>query len=51
MTADAMPEDVARCRAAGMDDYLAKPVGLASLVPVLERRLAAEPAQPAALTC
>jgi signal transduction histidine kinase/CheY-like chemotaxis protein len=31
MTADAMPEDVARCRAAGMAAHLAKPVSRAAL--------------------
>ncbi len=35
MTADAMPEDVARCRAAGMGGHLAKPVSRAALGAVL----------------
>jgi signal transduction histidine kinase/ActR/RegA family two-component response regulator len=39
MTADAMPDDVARCLAAGMDAHLAKPISIASLAGVLERFL------------
>jgi signal transduction histidine kinase/ActR/RegA family two-component response regulator len=39
MTADAMPEDVARCLAAGMNAHLAKPVSIAGLAAVLERFL------------
>jgi CheY-like chemotaxis protein len=42
MTADAMPEDVARCLAAGMDGHLAKPVSMAGLAGVLERHLGAD---------
>jgi CheY-like chemotaxis protein/HPt (histidine-containing phosphotransfer) domain-containing protein len=39
VTADAMSGEEERCRAAGMDDYLAKPVGLDSLRKVLQRWL------------
>jgi CheY-like chemotaxis protein len=41
MTADAMPEDVARCLAAGMDAHLAKPVSVNALCDVLNHLLAA----------
>lgn len=37
MTGSAMPGDRERCIAAGMDDYLAKPVQLAELAQLLER--------------
>jgi len=37
MTAHVLPEDVARCRIAGMDDHLPKPVTLERLRRVLER--------------
>ena len=39
VTADAMAGEEERCKAAGMDDYLAKPVGLDSLRQVLTRWL------------
>jgi CheY-like chemotaxis protein len=37
MTADTFENDTKRCRAAGMDDYLAKPFRLTELAQVLER--------------
>ena len=40
LTADAYEEDQRRCRAAGMDDFLVKPLGVATLIRVLERYLA-----------
>lgn len=39
VTADAMAGEEERCKAAGMDDYLAKPVGLDGLRAVLKRWL------------
>ncbi len=41
LTALAMPGDADRCRAAGANDYLAKPVKLKQLAAVVERHLAA----------
>jgi len=40
LTANAMQGDEARCREAGMDDYLSKPLRQADLVALLSRRLA-----------
>jgi signal transduction histidine kinase/ActR/RegA family two-component response regulator len=42
MTADAMPEDVARCLAAGMNAHLAKPVSQAGLFAIVSRALAGD---------
>jgi CheY-like chemotaxis protein len=47
MTADAMPEDVARCLAAGMNAHLAKPVSMKALGQVLSQILAADEADEA----
>ncbi|MEZ4451466.1 MAG: ATP-binding protein [Nannocystaceae bacterium] len=41
MTAEALSGDEARCRAAGMDDYLTKPVQMQALSEALRRGLAA----------
>ena len=43
MTANAMPEDRARCLAAGMDDYLSKPVQVQALRETLSRWSAPPP--------
>lgn len=44
VTANAQPEDRLRCLAAGMNDYLTKPVRRADLLGALERWLAPQPA-------
>ena len=41
LTANALPEEATRCREAGMDDYLTKPVRLAGLGAALEKWLGA----------
>ena len=41
VTADAMPEDAARCLAAGMDAHLAKPISHHALYTAMERLLCA----------
>ncbi|MBC6982567.1 ATP-binding protein [Caulobacter sp. 17J80-11] len=41
LTADVQPEHVARCRAAGMDDHVGKPIVPAQLYAALSQRLAA----------
>ena len=44
MTANAMQGDQELCRAAGMDDYVAKPIRVEELVAALERSVVREPA-------
>jgi HPt (histidine-containing phosphotransfer) domain-containing protein len=47
VTADALAGEEERCKAAGMDDYLAKPVGLEGLRQVLKRWLPDKKEEPA----
>jgi signal transduction histidine kinase/CheY-like chemotaxis protein len=47
LTANALAGECERCRAVGMDDYLAKPAPLAVLARCLEKWFPAEPALPA----
>jgi diguanylate cyclase (GGDEF)-like protein len=47
MTANTQPGDAEKCLAAGMDDYLAKPITLAALRQKLERWLLREETMPA----
>ncbi len=44
MTANAMQGDQEKCLAAGMDEYVAKPVDLGAVRALIERRLAAKAA-------
>ena len=37
MTANVLPEQVARCFEAGMDDHLGKPISPAKLIEILRR--------------
>jgi CheY-like chemotaxis protein/HPt (histidine-containing phosphotransfer) domain-containing protein len=46
VTANAMPEDHDRCRDAGMDEFVPKPVTLAALANALERAVGANGARP-----
>ena len=47
MTANVMPHDRAKCLAAGMDDYVGKPVEVAQLKAAITRALGGSPAEPA----
>jgi CheY-like chemotaxis protein len=40
LSADVLPEQIARCRAAGMDDHVAKPIRREELVAAVARALA-----------
>jgi CheY-like chemotaxis protein len=48
MTANVLPEQVARCLEAGMDDHIGKPIDPAALVETLSRWGSARPEAPAA---
>ncbi len=50
MTADAMPEDVARCLGAGMNAHMPKPVSQAALFAIVSRALAGDLPQTGART-
>jgi DNA-binding response OmpR family regulator len=46
MTANAFPEDVAACRAAGMDDFVAKPISRQILIGAILRAIPDEDGVP-----
>lgn len=48
VTANAFAEDIADCRAAGMQDHLAKPIGRAQLERIIRRYAASDPSPPPA---
>ncbi len=47
MTANVLPEHVERCREAGMDDHIGKPINLSHLLAALERWTAPQAEEPA----
>lgn len=49
MTADAMPEDVSRCLASGMNAHMAKPIAQAGLLAIVNRALAGDLPAPGAV--
>jgi CheY-like chemotaxis protein/HPt (histidine-containing phosphotransfer) domain-containing protein len=50
VTANAMQDEAQRCRERGMDDYLAKPLRMSALAPMLEKWLSASKPVPASVT-
>lgn len=50
ISASAQPEQIARCREAGMDDFLTKPVQLDDLAAMLDRHLGNDARETSALT-
>jgi CheY-like chemotaxis protein len=47
LSADVLPEQIARCRAAGMQDHVAKPINREALLATVERVLRQPPSDPA----
>lgn len=43
LSADVMPQQIERCREAGMVDHVAKPIDRAALYPAINRCLAPDP--------
>ena len=50
LSADALPEQIARCRAAGMDDHVAKPIQREALIAAVAKALEGQDARPESRT-